>query len=549
MSRPTAPLRTSKRAGTSWTAVLGCTANGETTGGFQRWLTPAVLLIGLVAGIVFRLRLFLMDRSLWLDPAMLAVNIVEKSYGDLLGPLGLNQAAPAGFLVVSKLVGSLFDYRDISLTIVPLLFGLGALLLFLRLSCTMLDPEAAPLAFLPFAACPTAVFYSAEFKQYSGDLFFSVLILWAAHHALEHALDRESLLGFLAAGLFGALFSHPSVLVTAGTGLALALHALRHHREALRSLISIGAALAFLSGALYLFQTRRVVNRVMFTAHAKGFAPPPLDGKGFLAWWWHATERFVRFPLGLGRLELLVLAAMLGGVLAILFARRYRATGMLLLTPLLVTAIASTLHLYPILTGGYIVRTRFVLFAVPFGLLLLAIGIEATARLTPRPSVVVAGLILVLAWGSFRAMIPWPNIFVREEMRPLVERLQRSRRPEDTVFVYCPATAAFRFYTRRHPIPFIWVGQNLEPRSVDPRLLERAKRSPRLWLVVSHDWKGNRKALLRELEARGTGFQRFTFPGAWLYTVVQHPAGPRGPDRDRTKDHVTAGTPRDAAVP
>ena len=40
----------------------------------------------LVAGVLLRLRQYLTGRSLWLDEAMLALNIVNRNYGELFQP-------------------------------------------------------------------------------------------------------------------------------------------------------------------------------------------------------------------------------------------------------------------------------------------------------------------------------------------------------------------------------------------------------------------------------------------------------------------------------
>ena len=58
------------------------------------------IIIGL--GIILRLIPYLDNRSLWLNENWLALNILQKSFSQLVGPLDLSQMAPVGFLFIEK---------------------------------------------------------------------------------------------------------------------------------------------------------------------------------------------------------------------------------------------------------------------------------------------------------------------------------------------------------------------------------------------------------------------------------------------------------------
>src|SRR5688572_28999727 len=84
----------------------------------------------LLAGFLLRLRQYLMGRSLWLDEAMLALNIVNRNLGDLFKPLDYDQGASIGFMLVEKTFGLIFGRNEFSLRLFPFLVGLVSLWLF-----------------------------------------------------------------------------------------------------------------------------------------------------------------------------------------------------------------------------------------------------------------------------------------------------------------------------------------------------------------------------------------------------------------------------------
>ena len=67
--------------------------------GLDRFATGAILL-----GILLRLRQYVEARPLWLDEAMLSLNILTRSFQGLLQPLDQDQTAPVPFLWGEKLL-------------------------------------------------------------------------------------------------------------------------------------------------------------------------------------------------------------------------------------------------------------------------------------------------------------------------------------------------------------------------------------------------------------------------------------------------------------
>ena len=105
----------------------------------------------LVAGAALRAAPFVLDRSLWLDEAKLALNVLDRPVPDLLRPLDYGQAAPAGFLLLEKLAVTALGEGERALRLVPLLAGLASLWLFHALVRRWLSPAGALLGLALFA--------------------------------------------------------------------------------------------------------------------------------------------------------------------------------------------------------------------------------------------------------------------------------------------------------------------------------------------------------------------------------------------------------------
>ncbi len=63
----------------------------------------ALTWLAVALGGIFRLGQAFSDRSLWLDEIMLSLNILDRSFAELIQPLTLNQGASLGSLWLQKL--------------------------------------------------------------------------------------------------------------------------------------------------------------------------------------------------------------------------------------------------------------------------------------------------------------------------------------------------------------------------------------------------------------------------------------------------------------
>jgi uncharacterized membrane protein len=173
-------------------------------------------------GAALRTWQYMARGSLWLDEAAIARNVVARSYAQLLQPLDYAQIAPKGFLLAEKLAVSTFGPSEHAFRLYAFVLSLLALPLFYRLARLVLSQRAALVALAFFAVLGRPIYYASEAKQYSGDIFFAIVLLLAA---VPVARGRQGAGNAIVLGITGAIavwFSQPAVFVL--LGIALGVH-------------------------------------------------------------------------------------------------------------------------------------------------------------------------------------------------------------------------------------------------------------------------------------------------------------------------------------
>lgn len=411
---------------------------------FQVWL-GLVLLIA--AGV--RLPHFMLARSLWLDEAMLALNIAARGFADLLEPLDFNQAAPIGFLMLERVAVALAGFSEQSLRALPLLAGLATVPLVglagRRLSGDVAGILAATLA----ALSPTLVRYSNEVKPYSLDACAAVAILLLTLRAIDGSPRARAWL--TAGGTLGLLVSFPAVF-SAGTAL-VSLAMLPSGRRPRWTFFARSSVVWGLAVAVpYVFIYSGVAGSA---AQQLGYSYALLTpGPDFGARAWLAARGTLLPPFagdGSGIPVAPTLAVVgLGLALALgaaQVARERGAAGVtLLLGPFALALAFSALRRYPLGVP------RLMQFGVPLLLLLAAAALALVGRrLTPGLGSRGAFALLAGAALFAPAQASWTALrspYVGEEAEKLLDTWRALRRgTQEPVYVGARGLASWLFYT------------------------------------------------------------------------------------------------------
>lgn len=512
------------------------THSGQPSSSVPGWLW---LLFGIVlaGGVAVRLYHYIVNRSLFLDEASIALNILNRSWTGLFAPLDNFQGAPIGFLLVEKTLVQLFGPGERTLRLLPLCASLASLALYPFALARNLGVDGAsrvPLGTLSrnsfgivtlatalLAFANYSVYYAVEVKQYALDLFFAVLLLYSAAPILRGSPAPAQVWRFGSAALVAVLFSHPSVFVIAGFAGAGAVIAMRsadaegwHPRAALPVILAVIPA-ALLFGILYLFTMRSLTSDGVL-AGFWDFAFMPLPPWSDWGWFGSTAGSIASNPLEMRAAFAWLLIPVGAGV----WLAKRRTLALAVAIMLLATLCASALHAYPF-------AARLLLFLLPFVYFAAADGVSFLAQL-PRQAFVSLLLWVVLsAWLLYsvgdmtvrRAATPYAW---REHFAPAMQYLQQEIAPGDTVYCSVSACPQFKYYAQTLALPAVELVEGkfstiLLGTSVDE--VDTLRDRERVWLVVSRPYGDDREQLLAHMAAQGTKVAEFAAFGVevWLF--------------------------------
>jgi hypothetical protein len=483
----------------------------------------AVIVMLFLAGILLRLRQYLTGRSLWVDEAMLALNIVNRNFGGLLKPLDYDQGAPIGFLLTEKVFNLLLGRSEYALRLFPLLLGILSIALFYLLlkRVTMGTGLIAALALFVFN--PRLIYYSSEVKQYIVDVTVTLALLLFAAPLFESRIQKRDLMRLALAGFLGLWFSHPAIFVLAGIGLTLAFICVEKHDTAnLWYVLGTGVFWLATIGLLYLLILNNLRQNAYMQEYWQGaFLPfPPWSNLG---WFKGSLTGNIGVQFGIPYAVYFVFGLMLAGWFVLWQTRRNYA--ITFGTVLLLTLSASALRLYPVLE-------RMILFLIPIGLILIGKSVEFLDQRLRNPGWLGRAIAITLSgFLIFGPLVTSAGYFLQpkyyEHIRPSMGVLQESWRPGDALYVSNGAVPAFEFYAPVYGLSDVDYISNAREDYQNPeniaRQLDSLKGKSRVWILLSHVYeKGNfneKNFILKELQADGRIKREFRVPGtsAYLY--------------------------------
>jgi len=485
---------------------------------------PEIILLFFGVALVFYQYSY--NRSLWLDEASLALNVMERDPIGLLRPMDYGQVAPILFLQLANAVTVFLGENEYALRLIPLLAYLAALLLFYKVLRQLVSNNLAFIAGLSlFVFNQHLIFFSSEFKQYMSDVLVTVLLLYLVIHDGRSPKLKYGIL--VIAGAFSIFLSNISILLFTMVFPIFIMQAwLKKDRLAFSYTLISGGILSLVFLLYYfVFIRNHPLQAYMldYWTRANGFIPTDLSDP--------ATLKYLRLEFSnlfthvgfQGHLlwkQLTPVSVALTVILLLAFlwhSLRTRSPLIMLIAPVFAHLILSYLKMYPN-------STRLILYQFPLFMVMITLGLQVILNsLSVRkwiPELVIYLLVISSGLATITTKIPMG----REEIKKTIRFVEAQVKPQDTIYLYHGAKTAFTYYQRsgfvRMDNPVIY-GVSRTP-DVKRYVDDIVSRKGNYWIVFSHIEKNEDKYILSELKKSGHLYTRSymtTGSGAYYFTL------------------------------
>ena len=517
---------------------------------FVHWLPWLIIALGLI----LRVDQYLLNRSLWLDEAFIAVNFLDQSLIQLLQPpldYSHYMNISLGFLAMGKLSVTLFGNSDLILRLFPFVCGVASLWLFYQMAKAYVSPKAVPLALLFFAISDSLIYYASEMKQYSSDVTIAILLFLLVAYVLKQSLTISKILLLALVGTLAVWFSHSSAFILAAIGgYLIVCYGFERQWKSMFTIaiISLMWLCSFL--AMYLMTTGGGINEAtpITEYHLQvwnswdAFMPSPFSMTG-LKWIYHNYFEMFDYPGSLGLTSVAGVVFIIGCIAML----GHQKQSLLLLTlPIVITVLVSFFYRYPF-------QGRMILFLLPSLYLILAEGlIQIQLRLLayPKTAIVTIATQVILVAALIINLNPYQH--TDQEIKPILSYLQTHQQAKDRVYLYHWAEPAFRYYAADYqfnyddcdlitPIPkneytkeidYFRGKRGLKPADVSETQcilgvsesfhqsqpdLEKLRHHGRVWVIFSHVVESEKMLFLKYLDNMGERLDEFHQPGSFVY--------------------------------
>lgn len=461
---------------------------------------------------------WLYNRSLWLDEAMLANNIISRNFSELLQPLDNYTAAPPLYLYSVKfitLISGISEYAFRIFALVCFIISTFIYLIYLKKSKNGIVLTVFSFSLFVFNAF--LIRYASELKQYMADVLFSTLFLLLLHQYKESNKSKRYLIFLLLTGCLGIFFSH-AVIILIGTSTILFLHNFGLKKELKRIeivVILVWIAIILMNYFLFFYNHPSKQFQIKYWIDANAFLPIWGSFSEVISFLLIKTKMvfFELFPFGLTLSWCLLFLFFLGLIKLLVDKKWYQI--ILYLSPIILHLALSALKMYPF-------EKRYLIYLIPFIILIISYGFQFLYNFLPINNypllitIIAIFIPLVLLKKTFENRFP----IKIEEVKEVISYLKQNEKIGDNLYVYYSSKPAIDYYLKTNFFKTniaVFYGNNCRD-NIENYIKEFPKVKGNIWVLLSHIHKKEDDLIIEGLKLAGYYKTKvFSTKGAAIY--------------------------------
>lgn len=428
-------------------------------------------IICLIVGFIIVLWQYYLNRSLWLDEAMLANNILNRNLLELLHPLDNFQSAPPLFLIIQKFI-SYLSKEEWALRAISLFSFLVASILWAQfLKKELKNLVAIVLGICLFSMNFTMIRYATELKQYVGDVLLTVILIPLTLNLIRNPMKFGGKLRFSLIAIIGILFSNIVIFLLI---FPLAYFLYFDLKESKLPWFSLGMVILIVSHYfIFAYKHPHIAYMTNYWENAGGFNVMILTKLTSLL-----SNLFL-----FGQASFWLLGSLLFLGLIHLIQSGKIITGIVILLPIMIHLIIAAFKKYPF-------DTRFSLYAIPLLVLLMCYGIQFLLGALP----LAMNSFLAIGLSTFIPILVLYKLFKNplpikvEELKEVVNQIRSKVKGTDDMYIYYGTVPAIEYYHHLGQMPKFNEIQSGKNFRFSPELYanEISLKSDRIWFISSH---------------------------------------------------------------
>lgn len=460
----------------------------------------------LLTGVILALIQFLFNRSLWLDEASLALNIINRNCFELLKPLTYGQVAPILFLQIERFFSLMIPDSEYGLRLLPLISYLVSLFFFYQiLKKTLPEPYSVVFSLSLFVFSLVLIRYSSEVKQYITDVMVSTVIFYLL--VKDYPSSRNMLITITIAGITGIFLSNISPVVLSSAGIFLIFRCFRREDIHFKGLIVVFATWGVVFLVYYYFFIHHHPIRnfmIRYWSSQGAFFPIGSTYAEIQAFIINKSKDIFNHILPMGRSGIFILLPIF--FLGIFRLIKDRKTGLLILmlSPLIIHFALSTFKIYPF-------ATRFILYLIPFIIFPIGYGwsfiIQFIFRIFRSGKSGILFLIIPFLFSYFFFTKGFPVKVT--ELKDCLAYLKDHKNSNDSLFVDVNLSNPLRYYMQINKTEMSSVIYRKRSENENDEFFhELEKTNSVLWFLMGNSTASRNIRLLKYLDQQGIAYTR-----------------------------------------